>query len=398
MVFLAGLCLQIICALLLLVPIWRDSDLDPTVRSACGMVVVTVSFWMGRAAITASGGFNCMASLVLLGALAAFLLLPRIELTSGRPLWQSNLLLIGCGFVATFSFGSGAAVWPTLLFLGWSLRLPWRRLVIIFLAGLAATAIYGLLPPPQDQSELFSSLRSTPILAVAPLKNLCRFLGAPIFYSIKAWQGAKNPAALVESSGLLLFIGGIGLALAVWLLATSCIRRNVRSQQIEFLGLALIAFNLCVAFIVVLSRVETLRDLPVDAAAPRYVYWSSLFWTGMVLVALHYGYSRPWLRWPALGLAFLFAIGGWQQHRDEGLHWRYARLLADEGATSLINGVTDPDRLLAPNQERVDTLLPSTAGPPARHVCDGPAGLDWPTGLTFAGEIRCRFFSWPGIH
>ena len=220
-----------------------------------------------------------------------------------------------------------------------------------------------------------SSLRSTPILAVAPLKNLCRLLGAPIFYSIKAWQGAKNPAALVESSGLLLFIGGTGLALAVWLLATSCIRRNVRGQQIEFLGLALIAFNLCVAFIVVLSRVETLRDLPVDAAAPRYVYWSSLFWTGMVLVALHYGYSRRWLRWPALGLAFLFAIGGWQQHRDEGLHWRYARLLADEGATSLINGVTDPDRLLAPNQDRVAALLPALR---ARRLDMFAMGLqDW---------------------
>ena len=53
MVFLAGLFLQVICALLLLVPIWRDSDLDPTVRSVCGMVVVTLM--SGPAAASAQG-------------------------------------------------------------------------------------------------------------------------------------------------------------------------------------------------------------------------------------------------------------------------------------------------------------------------------------------------------
>ena len=375
MLFVAGLCLQTTCTLLLLFSIWRDPGLDPTVRSVCGMTMVAASFWMGRAAITASGGFNCMASLALLGALGAFLLLPRLQSASGRLLWQTSLLMIACGFVATFSFGSGAAVWPTLLFLGWSLRLSWRPLVMIFLAGVAATAIYGFLPPPQDQSELLGSLRSTPLFGVAPLKHLCWFLGAPVFYSIKAWQGTKNPAALVQSSELLVFIGAVGLAVALLLLGTSCFRRSVRGQHTEFLGLALIAFNLSVAFIVMISRVEIFQMVPVDAAAPRYLYWSSLFWTGLVLVALHHGSRRAVAPLARCRISLRFHDRWMAGASGRGAPLEDARLLTDEGATALINGVTDPERLLAAKQDEVDTLLPALR---ARRLDMFAMGLqDW---------------------
>ncbi|MGI8956686.1 MAG: hypothetical protein ACR2II_07210 [Chthoniobacterales bacterium] len=356
--FVAGLCLQTICTVLLLLPLWRDSTLEPTARSLGIMTIVVASFWMGRAAITTSGGFNCITSLALLGAVSAFLLLPRMQLTS-RSRWQTSSLVIGCGFVATFSFGSGAAVWPTLLFLGWSLRVSWRSLVSLFLAGLVATLIYKFLPPPEDQSELWHSLDSTPILALASFKHLCRFIGAPAFYSIEAWQGVKMTGALIESSRLLLFIGAVGLCLAVLLLATSCFRRNLRGQQLEFLGLALIGFNLCVALLAVISRVERFQDLPVDAAAPRYFYWSSLFWAGLLLVVINHANCHRWLRGSCIALVVAFPVLGWQFHRDEGLHWRYARLLAMECGTSLINNVADPERLLAPSQDQVDNLLPT---------------------------------------
>ena len=217
MLFIVGLLLLVISTFLFLVPVWRDPTLDFTGKCLSALTIIFSSFWMGRATITVSGGFNCMASLVTLAAGAAFLFLPNMR-TSSPHFWRTTSLVVCAGFVATFSFGSGAAIWSTLLFLGWNLRLPWRSLAILIVATLVALLIYQFLPPPEDSFGLWESLNATPLIAVASLKHLCRFIGAPIFYSVTAWEGVRPSSALVESSGLLLWGGRSAwpLLLSLW--------------------------------------------------------------------------------------------------------------------------------------------------------------------------------------
>ncbi|MDQ3414989.1 MAG: hypothetical protein M3480_08505, partial [Verrucomicrobiota bacterium] len=266
-----GLALQAASTFLLLLPIWRDPGLDVTGKYLGTLTIICGSFWMGRATITTSGGFNCITSLVMLSAAAGFLILPRMR-TVSTPTWRTTTLLICAGFVATFSFGSGMAVWPTFLLLGWNLRVPRRSLAIIAFATLVALLIFSLLPPPEDSSALWESLSSLGLIFAALLKQLCSLIGAPIFYSISAWHGAKPTAALIQTSGWLLWGGAAGLALSAIVVTARLTRRDLDGRNMEFVGLALITFNLFVLLSVVASRAQLFLEIPVDVAAPRYLF------------------------------------------------------------------------------------------------------------------------------
>ena len=356
--FIVGLVLLIASTGLLLVPIWRERTVDLTGKSLATLAMILGSFWMGRAAITVAGGFNCMTSLVMLGAAVAFLCLPQMRALSPT-VWRATALVVFGGLLGTFSFGTGFAIWPSLLLLGWCLRLPWRSLGIIVFAALLAFIVYRLLPPPQD--DVLAAMKdpnSPQLVSLTTVKHLCRLAGAPLFYSVTAWQNVEPSRATFQSAAWLLWGGAVGWAVAIAALMACLLRRNLKDAGLEFIGAALISFTACVFVLIVVGRLEHFQKLPFEIAAPRYLFWSSLFWTGILLVTLKYSQDKRWLRWPGSCLALIFAIGGWQEHRDEGLHWRYARLLADESATSLINGVADPARLLAPSQELIDTLAP----------------------------------------
>ena len=65
---------------------------------------------------------------------------------SGVGLLQPMLIVVFVGVVASFSFGGGLAIWPTVLCLGWFLRLPRRCIGVLITAGLAASVVFALLP------------------------------------------------------------------------------------------------------------------------------------------------------------------------------------------------------------------------------------------------------------
>src|SRR5207247_10057298 len=114
-------------------PIWHVNTISVTAMSLSRLVVVMGNFWMGRASITANGEFNCENSLAVNGAALAFLLIARTRCS-----WTTTAIVVCAGFVASFSFGAGLAIWPTLLLLAWCLRLPWRTIVLLGTSALAA--------------------------------------------------------------------------------------------------------------------------------------------------------------------------------------------------------------------------------------------------------------------
>src|SRR5262249_7474606 len=134
--FIAGIALLFITASLLLAPAWRDRTIGLTAKLMSTLVVIVGTFWMGRATITTSGGFNCENSLAMVGAALAFLLPLRLGPTPRR-WWPGTVLMVCAGFVASFSCAEGLAIWPTLLLLAWCLRLP--RYFFWFLAVASLT-------------------------------------------------------------------------------------------------------------------------------------------------------------------------------------------------------------------------------------------------------------------
>src|SRR5438093_8519070 len=182
--FLAGLSLLLITVGLLLVPVWRDKTVGLTAKILSTLVVIIGNFWMARAVITVSGGFNCENSLTMAGAALAFLLLPTMCPGSPR-LLPATLIVVCAGFVASFSFGGGLAIWPTLLLLAWCLRLPWRTLVLLGTSALAAALVYEMIPVLHFSWPKASAV--SPGNPISALTNFCRLLGSPVLSTIAAW-------------------------------------------------------------------------------------------------------------------------------------------------------------------------------------------------------------------
>ncbi len=386
--FIIGLTLLLISTALLLLPVWRDRAIDLTGKCLATLALSFGSFWMGRAMITTSGGFNIMTSLVVLGAAVAFLLLPKLA-RSYSPDWRTTSRIVLAGLLASFSFGTGLALWPTLLFLGWYLRVPWRSLAILLVAAAFVVVFYRLLPPPDRNLVFRADAKSPGLFSITALQHLCTLVGGPVFYSVAALQETRVSPGLIRSSGWLLWGGAAGLVLAAVVAFPRLRRRDLKGNSIEFIGLALISLNLCALMLIVAGRVLHFQKLPFETAAPRYLFWSSLFWTGILLVTIHHASRRPWLRWPCILVVFGFPLLAWQAQRDEGFRGRYARFLADESAISLINGVTDPARLLAPHQEDVDQLLPTLRARRLDMFADGLQ--DWigqPVAQLFGGREK----------
>src|SRR5256886_14232809 len=181
--FLAGLALLLITVGLLLVPVWRDTTVGLTAKILSTLVVIVGNFWMGRAFITASGGYNCENSLVMAGAALGFLLL-QITGCQLASLLPTTAAVILAGFIASFSQSTGLAIWPTLLLLAWGLRLPKYFLGMMAAAGLTAGFFFFLFaggrrvfsPPPPSK---------TPPACFFPIILLFRVVwGPPLFFSL----------------------------------------------------------------------------------------------------------------------------------------------------------------------------------------------------------------------
>jgi hypothetical protein len=341
--FIIGVALLIITASLLLTLIWRDKTVGLTAKIMSTLVVIVGNFWMGRSAITASGGFNCENSLAMAGATVAFFLLPTMCARSTRFL-PATVIVLCAGFVASFSCASGLATWPTLLLLAWCLRLPRHCLGLLALAGLTAAIIFVLLPP-HDLYPLLATFFSRPMPSAVYLSVfwLCRLLGSPFFYAVSAWWPDKFYVHLFESSALTEASGAVGLVLALLVILPQIVRRNIEKSSLRFTGIALIAFNLFALALVVIGRTNYFHFRPFEvfgAGMGRiYFFWSTLFWTGLLLVVIQLTQSKQWLRWPVYLAALALPVLVFPRQYKEGLSRRELRSLAESAATTLVNGV-----------------------------------------------------------
>lgn len=335
MLFFAGLGLLFVTVSLLLIPVWRDKTVSLTAKTLSTLVVLMGNFWMSRASITANGEFNCDNSLAIGGAALAFLLIDKTRCS-----WVVTAIVIGAGFLASFSFGTGLAIWPTLLLLAWCLRLPRRTVVLLGISALAAALVYAVLPVlpssyvGQQQTKVFLN-------PIDVLIEFCRLIGSPVLFSVAAWHGAKTLTDLGQSFGIALS-GGVGLTLAGIVLIPRILRRDLEKSGLESTGFSLLIFNMFALTLITVGRLTQVNLMPF---APRYLFWSSLFWTSLILLGIERAEHLRWARWPTILLPFAIAIFVWPAHYQAALWCKSAQILYDNDATALINGAVDAQRI-----------------------------------------------------
>jgi hypothetical protein len=344
LLFFTGLALLFITTSLLLIPIWRDRTVSLTAKTLSTLVVIVGNFWMARANITSSGGLNCINSLTMAGAALAFLLL--LKSSQSR---ATMLLIICAGFLASFSFGTGLAIWPTLLLLAWCLRLPWRSIMVVSVWALAAAVIYALLPPDHG----VGIVQAAGSVGTDLVSKVCGLVGSPVFYAANAWRGGHALANSGPSFMLTLWSGVAALTLAGVAVVPCVLRRNLGKSSLEVAGLGLVIFNAFALTLVAAGRIKYFSLLqPSEVLAPRFLFWSSLLWTGLLLVGIERAEHLRRGRWPILLLALATAVFAWPAHYQAWFRCKYAQCLGDEGATALINGALDAQRV-----GKVDSLL-----------------------------------------
>jgi hypothetical protein len=287
--FFIGITLMLITFLLVVVPVWRDQTVGLTTKKIATLVLIVANFWMVRAAIAASGGFNVICSLVTFSAAIACLALPRICNHSRRSV--SVTIVLCAGFVASFSFGIGLAIWPALILLAWCLRAPMRMMALVVSGGVITAIVFLLLPPYKLNAETFQG----PLLSILAMDInwFLRLIGNPFAYAIFAWGEIKSYNHAIETSPLSVYFGIAGLLLALGSVVPELIRRETRKSSLRLLGLALVIFNLCNFLIITAARSG--RGLS-TAVAPRYLFWSAFFWAGLFLIAIQRCESKPLLR------------------------------------------------------------------------------------------------------
>jgi len=336
MLFFAGLGLLFVTVSLLLIPVWRDKSVTLTAKTLSTLVVLLGNFWMDRASITANGEFNCETSLAMAGAVLAVLLIPKMHGS-----WTITAIVVCAAFVSSFSFGTGLAIWPTLLLLGWCLRLPRRTIVLIGISALAVAVVYVLLPVlPSSygmQKESEASLHSP----MGVLAEFCRLVASPVLYTVAAWRGAKTLTDLSQSFSIALS-GVAGLTFAGIVIIPCIVRRDLGKTGLESTGLSLLIFSLFALTLITVGRLIWFNLMPF---APRYLFWSSLFWMSLILVGINRAEHLQWARWPTILLPFVIAVLAWPAHYQAWFGCKNAQILYDEDATALINGAVEAQRI-----------------------------------------------------
>jgi hypothetical protein len=348
-----GLALLMITAALLFLSVWRDETVGLTAKIVATMVIIVGNFWMGRWAITLSGGFNSQNSLTMAAVALSFIL---IRNTSR---FRSMILIICAGFIASFSCGQGFAIWPAVLLLAWCLRLRWPSFAAIGVSTLVAIVIYALLPPHLNDYATLHVADSSG-LTLAP--HLCRLIGSPVLYATAGWYGGKAFKAFIDSdpgSVLALWSGIVGLVLAGVAVIPRVVRRNLGKSSLEITGLGLVIFDVAVMVVIIAGRIEYFRWLPSADMAPRYLFWSSLFWTGLFLVAIQRVEHVQWSRWSITVFALAAAVFAWPTHYLEWFHAKTSQCFFKEAATALINGVIDENEaFLSLDPKRIARVAP----------------------------------------
>ncbi len=360
---------------LLLVSLARSPSLGLLPRLACGLLYTLASLWLGKINLTASGGFSCMTSLLLSAVVLGFLALGRMRTTeSARTRRWLFAGVLAAGIVATFSFGTGMAAWPTFVLLAVFYRLGWKIAAALGVAGLVNFIIFLLLPNNGESAVGDGLSHLIPDLPQI-VGRYFQVLGAPWVDYTSGWLFRPNPHVFLVAG----IIGALGVALAVYCLIASYFSART-NEPAETIAVGLTIFILGSMVLIVIGRSGLMAINPRTVLATRYSFWSPFLWAALPVLIL---YCWPRLRAysKTLGIFALALAGGTipsQLHAGAVYaNWRKA---TEDAALRLVCGVRDEPSL---------QQLFRTSGSAAERI------------LPLAEIYRQRgldMFAWPGAN
>ena len=272
-----SLLFQLGCGALLIVPLWRSTEVWKPLRCFfAGFVAMTVLWFIQAEDLfypyqlqISCANFGILAAMHLFARLAS-----RRKERVGRlaGLWVA---VFACAFWATFSFGHGILIWPVLLALGMAARFSKRELLMIAAVFACAASLYFIQyqKPAGSASPLESLRQPSRVVQYAVL-----LIGLPLF-------GAGAPDVSVMSHAGLYATAATGVVLALLMLARFALAKPGERQAFEYIYCAMLATNLGAAVLAALSR----GNFPLEQAlSGRYAPMPLIFWISLIaLTTIH---------------------------------------------------------------------------------------------------------------
>ncbi len=283
----------------------RREPVGAATKAAALLFAVVGIFWLGNERSLAHGNESVHVYLVTLClALGCWLLSDRSADVSPKRL----AIVVLLGTVAAFSFGSGIACFAGYVMVLLLRRAPWSSVGAVAAGAVVAAALHLSLgntglgnagggPSFQLVPQLLRWLSAPFVYAAWPLLDSNAAAQIPVasardacLFLARGFEGLFGPAHTAVWPNALLGIGG-----AFWLLQSShATWRRPQALRMERVALGIAWFALTVGVLVCVSRAGYFVQYPQQLVAPRYLPWSSLFWSGLAMTTvLHWRSSKP---------------------------------------------------------------------------------------------------------
>lgn len=299
------ICVGVALALLtvwMLLRLVRNERLGAMAYAAAGLVCTISIFWLGneRALVHANESVHVY-------LITTFLVAGCWLLGHGDGWWRAVLASL-CGFAATFCFGSGIATFVALLamlllrrasWVQWCIVLSGFALSLLLVIGFGDTHVRGAgIISPITQLDLVLRWLSAPfIYACLPLVDVSVAAQLPIeslrtvVVAISSgYASVFGPVMVSAWPHRLLGFVGVGCLMGI---TYSSWRRRAESVA-ELTALSIACFALAIGAAIALARAIYFQSFPEQLLATRYVPWSVLFWSGLLLWSfVRYGNFHP---------------------------------------------------------------------------------------------------------
>ncbi len=287
----------------------RDRSLPGERRWLAVATCAAGVFWLGNGRFLLHGNESVHGYLLTAFVAAAIALLLRPSAHPGRNLFVACL----CAAGAAFCFGPGIAAFVAVIVV-LVLDRRWRALPWVVLAIVLTLVLYFSLPgaggvsavlhlqPLENLRVSATWLASMWVHLLQPFHDPEAARGLPGWLAslttpiAQAWQGQFGSLWLRHGPATVLGLTAIGHVVV----ATVSSLRTPIASTVRRGGLALAWFSIATAGLVSLSRLDYFAQYPDQIMAQRYLPWSSLFWTGVLLTWLG---SPSRQRWPHVASA-----------------------------------------------------------------------------------------------
>lgn len=286
--------LQIVIGLVLAMEVvkllWRSlASSDAVARAATAATIAIGIFWLGNSRKLAHGNETVSLFFVLLFVAIG---LAALSGTGAKRIWIAGT----CGVLASLSFGAGAASFAPFLMILWLRREPIRQYAVLL--GCAGVAALAMMIGNHGSAGAHS------LEIVAHVEQLLRWIGAPFVWALSpmfdAAHADRQPLAALRAvlSPMAHAIeGSLGPSLtarwpaaafgavAVFWLSWQTLRlrasKQATAQRTFAIGLAWFGFG--VGLLVVVARCDYFQRHPDQVVSQRYLSWSMMIWTGLLL-------------------------------------------------------------------------------------------------------------------